>query len=96
MGCLSKMQTRTRKYRKKDRMKAEKSYGKVTSDEYLSLISGISNKETEEQEKTLREDYEIEMDEFGLFSVNYSASCSECGFKYKYDYIVSIPIDINT
>lgn len=33
---------------------SRKSYGKVTSDEYLSLISGISNKETEEQENIAR------------------------------------------
>ena len=73
------------------RLKAEKSYGKVTSDKFLSLINAITNKETETQEKTLREDYEISIDESGEFYVNYSASCSECDFKYKYDYVASIP-----
>ena len=73
------------------RLQVEKSYGKVTSDKFLSLINDISNKENEEQEKTLREDYEIGMDEYGSFSINYRASCSECQFKYNYDYTVSIP-----
>lgn len=77
---------------KKARLEAGKSYGKVTSSEFLSLMNDISSNENKEQERTLREDYEIGMDEHGSFSIDYSASCGECGFKYKYDYVVSIPL----
>lgn len=67
------------------------SYGKATQDKFLAQMRDIANKETEEQEKTLREDYEMGMDEFGSFSIDYRAICSKCGFKYSYDYVASIP-----
>lgn len=71
-------------------MEAEASYGKVTPSEYLSRINNLLNKEDEEQ-MLLREDYEIGMDEFGTLSINYSASCTKCKFKYNYDHTVSVP-----
>lgn len=77
---------------KKTRLEAEKSYGKVTSDKFLSLINDISNEENKEPDETLREDYEIGMDEGKSFSINYRASCSACEFKYNYDYGISIPL----
>ena len=46
-----------------------------------------------EKNVTLREDYEIGMDEFGTLSIDYSAYCKECKFKYKYNYIISIPME---
>ena len=82
LKCKSKKENDT----KKAKLKVEASYGKVTSSEYLSLINDISNKK-DEKEMTLREDYEIGIDAFGTFSVNYSASCTKCKFKYSYDYI---------
>ena len=81
-----KCKTKKENDAKKERLEMEASYGKVTSSKYLSLIDDLLNKEDEEQ-KTLREDYGIGMDELGTFSVNYSASCTKCKFKYSYDYV---------
>ena len=72
------------------RLEVEKLYGKVTFDEFSSLINNTLNKKNEEQEKTLRENYEIGIDEFGSFSIDYQASCNECQFKYKYEYVTRI------
>lgn len=87
-----KCKTNKEDAKKKARLEAEKSYGKITPGEFLSLMNDISSNENKEQERTLREDYEIGMDEYGSFSINYSAICGDCGFKYKYDYVVSIPL----
>ena len=76
---------------KKTRLEAERSYGKVTPDKFLTLINAVLNKENKKQEETLREDYKIGMDGYGSFSINYRAGCVECGFKYSYDYTVPIP-----
>ena len=53
---------------------AEKEYGKVPPDEYLTMVKAaklIGGK----LEQTLREDWEIGVDEDGRFYVSYSGSC---------------------
>lgn len=70
------------------REKAANIYGKVTQEEFLSQMADISNKQSEEQEKTLREDWEIGMDKFGSFMLDYRASCNCCNYKYSYKYPV--------
>ena len=44
----------------------------------------------DEKNRTLREDYEISLNEEGLFIVQYYASCSTrhggCGFTYTYEH----------
>jgi len=39
---------------------------------------------------TLREDWDIGIDEYGLFEINYRASCRECGFDFKYEYFINV------
>lgn len=36
------------------------------------------------EEETLRQDWELYLDEDGKFSVEFSASCRKCGFSYKF------------
>ena len=56
-------------------------YGKVSEDEYLDAL-----RHPEEQDETLREDYEAWMDEHGRFTVNYSCLCTICKFEFEYHY----------
>lgn len=34
---------------------------------------------------TLREDWDIGIDAYGLFEINYRASCRECNFRYAFE-----------
>lgn len=43
--------------------------------------------------ETLREDYEIDTDEHGTFSVNYGCSCTKCGFAYAFK--GTAPVDLS-
>jgi transposase-like protein len=57
------------------------SYGKVSEDEYLDALRQVN-----EQDETMREDYSIWTEQDGAFKVEYSCSCSVCGFKFTYKY----------
>lgn len=65
--------------------KVQDAYGKLPKDEYLALV-----KKAEQPQKpldhTLREDYEQGTDEDGEYSVNYTCSCSKCGYAAQYKY----------
>jgi hypothetical protein len=54
-------------------------YGKIPIDEFLDRTI-IVNK----LDSSLREDYELGIDEDGEFYVYFSASCEECGFKFSF------------
>lgn len=65
-----------------DKLAAGRAYGKVSPEEYLELLSAASS--VTAMEETLREDYELGTDKFGLFTVSYGCSCSKCGFEFTY------------
>lgn len=54
-------------------------YGKVSEEEYLDSLNQLKV-----DEETLREDYEIGIDERGEFYVDYSCRCQTCGFGFHY------------
>jgi len=61
-------------------------YGTVDADEFLRMKAALDNKIGNGISRDmLREDYELWMDDNGVFSVNYKAICGTCGFKYEYD-----------
>ena len=67
----------------------EWSYGKVDKDHYLKLVNKLSvaeNYKLGHEEYTLREDYEVSIDEGGEFYVDYRGSCAVCGFEFSYEY----------
>lgn len=70
------------KEQKEREQKARKAYGKVTAEEYIELRQAAMN--VTELEKTLREDYEMGMDDDGEFWVSYSCDCQTCGFQWSY------------
>jgi hypothetical protein len=70
----------------------EAAYGNVHSEEYIRLISEQNQLETERAPETLREDYEIWMDEDGKFSVSYHGGCATCGFSFEYKFSKQVPL----
>jgi hypothetical protein len=66
--------------------KLKLSYGKVSQEEYSYLVDSLKE-ETEsidELDHTLREDWELNMDDDGEVYIKYSCSCTKCGFNYKF------------
>lgn len=61
---------------------AGKAYGKVPAKEYLRLLDKAS--ESVKIPDNLREDWEIGLEEDGRFVVRYYASCSACGWEYRF------------
>ena len=64
--------------------KITESYGKVSVEDY-----NYSKKEYEKMVRsgvssTLREYYELGMDDTGLFGMSYHCSCDTCGFEFTY------------
>lgn len=62
--------------------KARKSYGKVSLEAYTDLIAEIPK--PARLKETLREDYELGIEDNGMFIVIYRASCSVCDFKFEF------------
>lgn len=57
---------------------AAATYGKLSSDDFLSLLKDVEKKCDEELPTTLREDYELGISCGGIFYVTYGCSCQEC------------------
>lgn len=63
---------------------AEQSYGKVDRNEYLRLLREADRDEV--LDETLRQDWEIRIDEEETFSISFGCSCSVCGFEFSYSH----------
>lgn len=76
--CAAKFATET------ERMEREVNdkYGKVPAEEYVRLLSEYENRTGPSE--ALREDYQIWMDEDGVFNVQYRCECTECNFAFGY------------
>jgi hypothetical protein len=61
---------------------AEQAYGKVPKEEYLALLAEAGK--PVEVEDTMREDYELGIDQNGKFYVIYRADCQDCPFVFTY------------
>lgn len=62
---------------------AAKKYGVVTPAEYMAMLEDAKPRELEE---TMREDYEIGVDDDGEFFVDYAATCQHggCNFMFRF------------
>jgi hypothetical protein len=71
---------------------ATDSYGKVDASEYLEKLKAAQAFASEVLHETLREDYEIYIDEDGEFFVSYRGGCDECGlvFNFKHEEKVTL------
>lgn len=60
-------------------------YGKIPADDYAERLRRLSSLPTrEEEEETLREDFQIGIFN-GEFTVEYGAHCTVCGWSFEYD-----------
>jgi len=90
--CLKGMKDSLEKAEQKLLSVKRDSYGQVEYDEFLRIIEKADNRVQELKsgiEKLLRspamrEDYEISLDEGGVFSVSYKARCTVCGFEHVF------------
>jgi formylmethanofuran dehydrogenase subunit E len=69
----------------KSKRELAESYEKISADQFMEKSLAITDKEKiGYDEETLMEYYEIQMDEDGEFSVDYSCHCDKCGFHFDY------------
>jgi len=72
---------------------AEDSYGKIPAAEYAKMMAEAN--EEHEPEETMREDYEIGVDELGEFEAYYRCSCERCGFEFRFTHKEDAKVDPN-
>lgn len=87
--CCPKCQEECIEARRKAIAKAEKAYGKVSSEKYLEQMKAAEAM-PKEPDTTLREDYGIGIDG-GTFSVSYHASCQHCDFEFSFSHEEATP-----
>jgi hypothetical protein len=66
-----------------DREAVEAVYGTIPSHEYASRRQNAY--EPVALDSTMREDYELGVDDDGEFSISFSASCSTCGYRFMFE-----------
>jgi hypothetical protein len=72
---------------------AEEQYGKVPSAEWLSLKRQAEALVAQPRE-TLREFFGLGFGSDGRFHIRYQCSCDRCGFEYKHEDAVEVPVDM--
>lgn len=92
-GCAFKKRQEAKRLKEK----ARKSYGKVSAEEYEELLKSaktvedaVENFEYVERNHTFREDHEIRTDIDGSFRVDYSGSCTSCGYRVNYKHEIFV------
>ena len=70
---------------------AERQYGKVPAAEYLALLDKA--KATDSPGDTLREDWQIGLNEDGAFFVSYRGYCERCGFEFRFKHDEQVPLE---
>jgi len=76
---------------------AQSKYGVIESNEFLELWASVQDSKPKygcEVDETLREDYEIGVEDDRFF-VSYSSRCMTCGFEHKFKHderVVDIPV----
>lgn len=66
-------------------------YGTMPRAEYLELYSRLQEPQ-KPLEENLREDYEVYIDDAGVFHCYYLAHCTECGFEFKFRHEQVVPM----
>jgi hypothetical protein len=58
--------------------RASEAYGKVSIEKHRELCEAAQQQKP--LDSTLREDYELGVDDDGVFRIDYHCSCNKCGF----------------
>ncbi len=67
-------------------------YGQVPYEEYLEAYSLAKNM-SDVIDDSLREDWDIGINDSGEFLASYTASCQDCGFEFKFRHEVVVDED---
>ena len=73
----------------------KEAYGKIPAQKYLDFVQRVERVREESEnfeQRTLREDYEIWIDEDGIFSIDYRSRCDECKFSFSYKHSEKVPL----
>ena len=57
-------------------------YGKILPEEYIRLLAENDRLQSQEEPRTLREDYGQGINEDGWYFLNYSGECYACNWRY--------------
>lgn len=57
-------------------------YGRISNKEFLDAFTSL--KQLEDPKYTLREDYEIYMEDNYHLEISYTCLCTKCGYEFKY------------
>lgn len=69
------------------------SYGKDSPDAYMEKLMKAKEFAAEPLEQTLREDYEIYIDEDGDFYAGYRGGCDRCGLVFNFKHEEKVPLE---
>lgn len=72
------------KHREAKLQRIADAYGKVGLTKFVSMQSEAAENPAEKLDETMREDWELGLDEQGNFYVSYRAHCQQCGFDYRF------------
>ena len=66
--------------------KVKLNYGLVSANAYVEMVKGVEDSRPKEDKAhyTLREDYELGINDDHRFKVTYKARCDRCGFRYSF------------
>lgn len=73
---------------------AKASYGKASPEEYIQNLKSAQDFASESPEETLREDYEISIDEDGEFFCSYRGGCDRCGLAFNFKHECKVPMEV--
>jgi hypothetical protein len=89
--CLARGENK----KKEEAMTAKKAYGKVSMEEFDRIRQAeLESDDDTEQLETLREDYEISMQQDGKLYIDYACSCTECGFRANFKLNEQYPLSL--
>lgn len=87
--CVKNLETEVSQLQQR----VNQAYGTVDRDEYDRIVAELNRKEKDAiTVPTLREDYEIGIDQDSVFDISYGASCTTCGYSFKYQYSADVPL----
>jgi hypothetical protein len=70
--------------------KAHASYGKVPAEDFVTALRKAEALTFAQGSSTLREDYEIGINQAGVFTVEYGAGCQACGAVFTFKHVVDV------
>src|SRR4051812_49235291 len=75
---------------------ASKAYGKVPEGDWLKMVEEANrtpDRDKDDLEESLREDWSLGTDADGEFHVSYRAGCERCGFEHRFQHSEKVKLE---